>query len=382
MPPEANPFSYGSPVRAQHFTDRREELADIVARMLGAQNVILLSPRRYGKTSLLFKAMDEVRRRKGRTGYVTLARCTDRREVAEAFLTGVVNGPLSWLSRRRRDLLDRLSRMRFRPEVVVGADGSLSVSVAAGAREPNWSEVMADALRLLSGAGEGGHPVSLVVDEFQVAAEIPPGLGGEFKAIADELSDVSLVFSGSREHVMRELAIGPGAPLLGMGEPMTLGIVPEGDMVDFLCRRSRAGGKVMTPEVARALFRAVDGLPNDVQRLAWISYGIAQDVIDEPVVALALQKAVRHQSSDFAERFQRLSPSQQRVLRELAQGPVSAVYAKAFLDAVKVANANAVRTALAALAGEELVVRRDGAWQVASPFLRTWLVDGTVDAPG
>src|SRR5215472_8314144 len=164
-----NPFSYGSPVRAEHFTDRREELADVVARMLGAQNVILLSPRRYGKTSLLFRAMDEVRRRRGRTGYVTLARCTDR-----------------------------LARMRVRPELVVGPDGSFHVSVLPGLREPDWSEVMGDALRLLSDAGEGSRPVSLVVDEFQVAAEIPPGLGGEFKAIADELQGVSLVLAGSR----------------------------------------------------------------------------------------------------------------------------------------------------------------------------------------
>src|SRR4030081_2850462 len=93
-----NPFSYGPPVRAEHFTDRREELDDIVARMLGGQNVILLSPRRYGKTSLLFKAMEEVRRRKGRTGYVTLARCTDRREGADAFFPPIVNCPPSELS--------------------------------------------------------------------------------------------------------------------------------------------------------------------------------------------------------------------------------------------------------------------------------------------
>src|ERR1700716_4672381 len=115
MPAPENPFSYGSPVRAEHFTDRREELADIVARMLGGQNVILLSPRRYGKTSLLFKAMEEVRRRKGRTGYVTLARCTDRREVAEAFFTGIVNGPLSWLRRRQRELVERLRERGGRP---------------------------------------------------------------------------------------------------------------------------------------------------------------------------------------------------------------------------------------------------------------------------
>jgi hypothetical protein len=181
---------------------------------------------------------------------------------------------------------------------------------------------------------------------------------------------------------MRDLATGPGAPLLGMGEPMTLGVVPEGDMVDYLCRRTRAGGKRMTPEVARLLYRSVDGLPNDVQRLAWIAFGIAQGVVDQPIVAMAMQRAVRHQASDFAERFERLAPSQQRVLRSLAHEPTANVYAHAFLDTVKVANANAVRTALRALQRDELVTRRQGVWRVPNAFLRTWLTDGTVDAPG
>ena len=130
------------------------------------------------------------------------------------------------------------------------------------------------------------------------------------------------------------------------------------------------------------LFGAVDGIPNDVQRIAWIAYGIAQDVIDEPIVEMAMHRAVRHQSSDFAERFERLSPSQQRVLRQLAHEPTANIYAKTFLDAVKVANSNAVRTAIAALVHRELVRRTDGQWRVANAFLRSWLTDGTVDAPG
>jgi hypothetical protein len=49
------------------------------------------------------------------------------------------------------------------------------------------------------------------------------------------------------------------------------------------------------------------------------------------------------------------------------------VYAKAFLDAVQVANANAVTTALRVLDNRELVARRDRSWHVADPFLRRWL---------
>ena len=89
----------------------------------------------------------------------------------------------------------------------------------------------------------------------------------------------------------------------------------------------------------------------------------------------------RHQAGFFAERYESLAPSQQRIVRELARSPREKVYAKAFLDAVMVANANAVTTALRALAEQEIVRRQGRQWRLASPFFRAWLLD-QLEEPG
>jgi hypothetical protein len=60
-------------------------------------------------------------------------------------------------------------------------------------------------------------------------------------------------------------------------------------------------------------------------------------------------------------------------LKALADSPTAHVYSREFLDRVEVANANAVRKALAALSQAELVERVDGAWRLTNPFLRAWL---------
>ncbi len=83
---------------------------------------------------------------------------------------------------------------------------------------------------------------------------------------------------------------------------------------------------------------------------------------------------VGRQAVVFAERFEALSPSQQRIVRELARGPARQVYGKAFLDAVRVANANAVTTALRALGQREIVQRGADGWRLSSPFFRAWLL--------
>ena len=48
-----NPFYYGQEVGEEHFTDREQEIKDLLSDLKRGQNVIIFSPRRYGKTSLL-----------------------------------------------------------------------------------------------------------------------------------------------------------------------------------------------------------------------------------------------------------------------------------------------------------------------------------------
>ena len=367
-----NPFHYGSPVRGDGFTDRKVELDALVGRMLDGQNVILLSPRRYGKTSLLQRAMDSVRRRGGRTGYATLVKASDRREVAEALLAAVLAGPAGWLARRRNELAGLLSGLRVQPTVTLLPSGAWQVTFGTTAARVSWEGVLEDTLRILARVARQ-HPTSLVLDEFQRTAEIDAGLPGVFKAIADELRDVSLVFAGSKLHIMRELSTGPGAPLLGMGERISLDVIPEADMVELLCRRAAAGGKPTTPDVAAAIYRGVDGVPNDVQKLAYAAFAAAGTQLDSDAVSAGFAEIVSLEAVDFAELYEQCAPSQQRLLKALAHAPETQVYSHEFLHRVDVANANAVRKAIDVLSRRELVRLTPLGWNVANPFFRSWL---------
>jgi hypothetical protein len=173
---------------------------------------------------------------------------------------------------------------------------------------------------------------------------------------------------------MERLTRGRGAPLLGMGETFNLEVVPEDEMSAHLVVRAKRGGKRLTRADARALYRRADGIPNDVQWLAHAAYEAATGVIDAEAIDAGLESIVRRQAGFFAERYESLAPSQQRIVRELARSPREKVYAKAFLDAVMVANANAVTTALRTLAEQEIVRREGRQWRLASPFFQAWLL--------
>ena len=371
-----NPFHFGSPAGGESFVDRDEELAGIVDRMLSGRHVILLSPRRYGKTSLLLEAVGRCKARRGRGGYASLLMCSSQRDVAETLLGAVLNGPLSWLSAQRQKLTQLLTQFRPNLRLELEPTGALAVRLGAGMADRDWRDAIATALRLLGQAGEGKRSVCLVLDEFQRVAEIDEALPAFFKTMADELRDVSLVFAGSKMHVMQRIATGPGAPLLGMGETFSLGLIPEDIMVPFLTRRARSAGKHMPLPVGRLIYEAVDGIPNDVQRLAYDVFAQGGDRLDADEVEAAIKRLVSHRAVDYEESFVRLAPGQQRLLKALARQPRSSLYSRAFMDEIELANSTSVRRALDALEDLEQVAFRSGKWTVADAFYRRWLAGG------
>ncbi len=58
-----NPFNFGDLALDEGFTDRDDELRELEADILNGQNVVVFAPRRYGKTSLVWRATQELVRR-------------------------------------------------------------------------------------------------------------------------------------------------------------------------------------------------------------------------------------------------------------------------------------------------------------------------------
>ena len=374
---ERTPYRFGAPVEPPWFCDREDELAVLSSRMAAGIHVFVLSPRRYGKTSLIRRGMEMVEREGGRCAYANLLLATNEAELAAMILQAVVRGVLGPAGRARHSLENVLSQLRVSPKVSVTADGAVSIALDPVVVGTSWLDVIDDALAVLRRTGSR-RPAVLVLDEFQVVAGLGrTGVGGAFKAIADNARDVSIVFAGSHLSVMEQLTKGRGAPLHGMGERLVLDVVPEGPMVAYLQRRAKSVGKRLDKAAARLIYESADRVPNSVQQLALAAFEAsrADAAITAEHVVDGFETVVDRSAFIYAQQFEDLggAPSQQRILKVLARQAVESVYAKSFLDAVGVANANAVTTALHVLDSRELVVRRGRAWDVADPFLRRWL---------
>ena len=368
-----NPYRYGAPVSGSQFTGRHAELRAVADRMRNGINILVLSPRRYGKTSLIEKAAGRVGREGAAVVYVNALGVADKAEFAMALLSALYRVKGGRWHRTRQAVPEFLSRIRLKPSV--SFDGTTpSFSVEPSLSAADLSTAVADVYALLAGMSEPDRPVVLIVDEFQDVLKIDEHLPAQFKALADEHPKVSLVIAGSKRHVMQQLVLDAAAPLYGMTTPFALEPIPADEMADFLVRRANAGGKNLTVELADRIVTLAGPVPNDIQYLAYEVYAAAGRQITARDVETGMRMAVEHAADLHATRFEVMSPTQRRVVKHLALcGGAAQPYSAEFRRATHISSPGTLRNALTPLVKDGVVTDSGGSYRVADPFFAAWL---------
>jgi hypothetical protein len=340
--------------------------------MTNGINVVVTAPRRYGKSSLLNVACEQVAAGGGSIIRANLLRIPSiealaSRLASEAYL--LAGGP--W-RRTAQAIPEFLKRLRLRPMMTIDDTGKPQFSFAPGTAPRDAEQLIDDVYRILADVSETG-PACLVLDEFQAVADLSPRLPGLLKALCDEHTQVSLVLAGSRRHLMESLVLARGAPLYNMAERIALGPIDESVMCQYLQKRAKSGGKAMSAAVATTICVKAGPIPHDIQRLAYEVFDASTKTITGAKVEVGMDQVVAHEAEVYAERFSKLALGQRRVLLALAKSEVKQPHSAAFVRSSGYANAASVQKAMHVFEEDEVVLERDGIYQVADPFYREWL---------
>jgi hypothetical protein len=372
----SNPFRYGEEVSGALFAGRSRELDVLVGRMSDGINVTVEAPRRYGKSSLMRVAVEQLaaQARDPWVVAVNLMRSSFPGQLASDLMQGVYRA--SCRGRRAKYRAeDFAKRFRVRPVVEIDPSGAPRLSMHPGTADPpkELRSVLEDTYHELAAAP---GPSVLVLDEFQESTRLDPGLPQLLKALADAHgASVSLVLAGSHRHLMEMLTGGVGAPLHKMSEPLALGPVDHEEMVRFVRSRMAHGGRAITAEVADRIVTLCEPAPHDIQRLAYEAYrtGEPDAALSDTDVAVAMRESAYRTSAEYAGRIEALASGQRTLLSMLAEQPLTQPTSRDVVRHSGLANGSSVARALSLMAQRELVVQRDGAWRVSDPFLAEWL---------
>ncbi|MHB2024823.1 MAG: AAA family ATPase [Mycobacteriales bacterium] len=369
-----NPYHYGTPAEGVHFTGRTKELATLLTRVRDGINVVVISPRRYGKTSLLRAATARMTRWRPPPAVVAvnLQRAASPARFVDLLIAAAYKIPRARWSRARQAVPEFLRRLRIAPSVTFDQAGNPRFAFDAALAPAAVDSVLSDVYQLLADEAER-RPAVLVLDEFQVGVRLAAHLPDFLKGLADTHPRVSLVLAGSQRHLIEQLVLAQAAPLYGLAQHIALGPIPADEMISYLVERAADGGKSLPVQVAEYLLELSGPVPNDIQHLAYDTFEVADTNIDITAVNIGMAHAVEHDAALFADALTHLSPGQSRVLAAVAADPPTEPYSAAFARSVGLANASSVRKALTSLFDDDVVVERDSRLVVADPFFAAWL---------
>jgi hypothetical protein len=376
MPPDTNPFRFGALALDDAFTDRKDEITELKADVRNGQDVVVFAPRRYGKSSLVWRASQELVREKVLVASVDLMTTPTPAKLAEKLARAIHDDIASPLL-RARERMKVFADLRVTPSVTLDPDsGNVGFRFDVGARHEDLDATIERLLELPAQlAAERERKVALVLDEFQEVADIDAKLPRLMRAVFQQQPEVAHVYLGSRRHMMRRIFSDENEPFWRSAKQVELGVIAPEHFRPYIRRRFDRTGRVIAPEAVRAILATTGGHPYATQELCYFAWQETplEGRCDEAAVDVALGKVLRSEHAHFSLLWDRASSVQRLLLAELAREPgrpLSGDYRRRH----NLPGASTVQRALEALERDELIRRDGGMARIVEPFLAAWLL--------
>lgn len=374
----ANPFRYGQIATGEHFTDRARELDTLVADLSAGQSVVIVSPRRYGKTSLALKARQRLEREHVLVAYADLFRATSKSRFIDELGTALYRGLASPLERARSAVVDIFHALPLQPKISASRDGTPSVEFGPLALPEDQDRTLTQLLEVPERfATERDRRVVVMLDEFQEVVAFDPALPAVMRATIQAQQHVAYVFLGSRQHLMTRVFTDRNEPLYRSARPLPLGSISAADFEPFIRSRFQSTEVWIEDAAIARILEISEGHPHDTQELCHFVWDLGNTsgvVVTAERVDDALAQVVEAEDAHYTTLWESLTRAQRSLALALTREPGRGMYGEALRQRHHLGSAATVQRALAALLERDVVEGSSvHGYRVPDVFLRAWL---------
>ena len=312
-------FVYGMSVGGDNFTDRIEETKRIKLDFENGINVILISPRRMGKTSLIKKVISEMDSPEIKVVSMDIYDCRSEYDFynrfAETMMKSTGNQLEQVMENIKRFLVRVSPKLSFSPE----PNSEFSVSLGITSKDYSPEEILDLPERI---AKEQGIRIVVCIDEFQQIGEFADSLTVQkrLRGVWQHHQHVSYCFFGSKKHLMENIFQSRRMPFYQFGEMLHLKCIPTEYWVPFICSRFEKYGKKISEEYAARICHTVKNYSSYVQQLAWNVMAETEIEVNEESFTEGFNALLEQNSSLFIQQTEGLTTYQLNFIRLLCNG--------------------------------------------------------------
>lgn len=370
----SNPFIATGKIPAELFCDREEESKRLLMSLTNGANVVLMSPRRVGKTQLMLHCFDKrVISDSFITFFIDILKTSTLQEFTYELGKSVFN-TLATKGQKMQKLA--LATMRS----LTGSIGIDPVTalptfgIAIGdIRNPNYS--LEEIFRTLESAGKR---CIVAIDEFQQITNYPDkNTEALLRSYIQKLSNTQFIFAGSERHLLEEMFLDSARPFYNSADIQSIDVIEEQKYAEFVRRNFRKSGKEIDNEAISHVYHTFDGntyYNQKTMREAFASTAAGTTcakATTEQIIHLMTREADRH----YSEIMARLSLPQKELLYAIAkEHRAKQITSGAFIRRHSLKSASSVQSSIKKLSEYGLISFDAGNYYIADQLMRLWLI--------
>lgn len=367
------PFIFGRIATDENFTDREKETEHLVNNFESLINTVIISPRRWGKSSLVHRAADIAMRADKNIRICTIDLFNVKTE--EQFYTVLARKLIQGTSSRWEEAVENAKKFfsRLVPKISVGAGPGSEISI-----DFDWEEMKSNPDEILDLseriAEAKGVKIVVCIDEFQNIAEFedPLFFQRRLRAHWQRHKKVSYCLYGSKRHMMMEVFTDSSMPFYKFGDIFFLNKIDTEHFIPFITERFSSTGKSITEDASRNIVSLADNHPYYVQQLSQLSWLRTSGQCDVETVVKAHLSLVEQLSLLFSNLMETLTFQQTCYLHALIAGEKSITSAETMYR-YHISSATAASRSLKTLIKKDILDSTSREISFQDPIFEYWL---------
>lgn len=316
-----SPFQYGTLVDKENFVNRAEERKQLKELLGSGINVMLISPRRWGKSSLVKVAMDELMHedKQVRVCYIDAFSIKTESEFYRIFAREVIACAASTLEKRLEDVRHFLKTVSPSITLKSTPTDTMSFDLKFELEERDVMEILklpekiaiAKSIRLI-----------VCIDEFQQLAQLSGyrDLEGKMRSVWQKQQQVSYCFYGSKRHMMLDIFNNSSNPFYRFGQVLFLQKIKKEEWVPFIVNAFKRTNKEISKEQAEQLCDIVKCHSWYLQQLCYFVWSGTSDKVTDETIEMRTRQLIDTNMPMFMNDTENLTAAQTAMLRAVANG--------------------------------------------------------------
>ena len=366
------PFMYGTTVSDKSFTNREKEIEKLENNLLGGINTMIISPRRWGKSSLVEKVISGINKktRNYKTVIIDMFSVSSEEEFLEIFAREVLKASSSkwqdWMNSGKEFFRNLI------PKISIGADPKLDFSLSF-----DWKEIKKhsdEILNLPEIIAQKKHIYYLIcLDEFQNLSSFNgfEQLEKKMRSVWQKQKLVTYCIYGSKRHMMTNIFNNPSKPFYRFGDIMLLSKIETQKWIDFICEGFSDSGKIISKKDAELISQVMENNSWYVQQLAQYTWNKTPKNATVNEIKYALKELIQANMPLYQREIESLSTTQLNLLKAVAKGETRFTSARVMQD-YHLGTPRNVSKNKTILVNNDLIQEVNGVYGFADPAFGMW----------